>query len=167
MTWYLSDACFSSKCQGFCVARLTFQHGPCPVIHQALRKVVPEVNRKGCCCLPIHFIITLSYLLTFHMEQRQTTQPHKKHTYCSADSDHCLPFRYSLRWRALRWDVTWCCALCWWLSVSSWTNVVLVNWTNVVVVVLVELTRISVSVSVVVFRNVPVISTFNLTFWLF
>lgn len=41
------------------------------------------------------------------------------------------------------------------------------SWTNVLVVVLVESTRISVSMSVVVFRNVPVISTFNLTFWLF
>lgn len=50
------------------------------------------------------------------------------HTYFSADSDHCLPFRYSLHWRALRWDVTWCCAPCWWFYVSNLHVVAPMSW---------------------------------------
>lgn len=61
-------------------------------------------------------------------KDRQQHSHTKMHTYFSADSDHCLPFRYSLRWRALRWDVTWCCALCWWFSVSNLHLVEPMSW---------------------------------------
>lgn len=72
----LARRVFYSKCHGFNVARLTFSCGPCPVVHPLWRKVVPEVTSKGCFRLATHFIITLSYLLAFHMEQRQTTRSH-------------------------------------------------------------------------------------------
>lgn len=53
----------------------------------------------------------------------------------SVDFDHCLPFWHSLRWRALRWDVTRCCAPCWWScqyftldQMCGWTELVLWLW---------------------------------------
>lgn len=62
-----------------------------------------RVTRKSCYHLSIHFIITG---VSAHLPYGRQQHTQNMRTYFSSDSDHCLPFRHSLRWRALRWDVT-------------------------------------------------------------
>lgn len=154
----------------------TILYDPCPIINLLLRKVLPEVTRKGCCCLPLPTFISLSPCLIcspsiWNIDRQTHTKKNAHILLCWLWSLSPVPVQPALEGVEVRCNLVLSpllVTLCQWFELS-WTNVVLVNWTNVVVVVLVELPCISVSVclwssSEMLLSSQP--ST-NLTFWLF
>lgn len=120
-------------CFRYTVVPLTLQYDPLPCFPTTFENNCPQLIAKVCCLPLIHFVLTVLYRLKFRMRHGRNSTAIKMHY--SVDFDHCLPFWHSLRWRALRWDVTWCCAPCWWFcqyftleQMCRWMELVLWLW---------------------------------------
>lgn len=69
-------------------------------VHTPTRKVF---HSEGCCRHPSSPFTVASNLLTLNNKDGQQ-HSHPKCTHTTLLTDHCLPFWYSLHWRASRWD---------------------------------------------------------------